>query len=195
MDDKIIPLVVLLFIGANFVVGLIQKAKAQEKRQRRPGEKAQEKPTVAVPSKPEVWRKQPTTEQRRAPGRRQTLQKQPVKPTGPRQQATRPQDVIREWAKRLEEALQPVEPPVQAPPKPLQVRVPTPSERKTTPSEIRRSVPRRPRYRPVGVPRPAPSSTAFLGRLHSNPLVNGVILSEVLSRPVALREDTPSLPR
>jgi hypothetical protein len=192
MDDTYVgALILLLIIIANFVVGLVQKAKAEEQRRRRLAEKKSPEQAVRpTPARGEVRPQPPVPPERPVPVA------PPVRELArPAQGPSRPQDLIREWAKRLEEALQPVEPPPEPPPKPVEVTTEPALPRPPTvrPHEPRRLGRRRPDVCPRGRSEPL-RRTAFLGRLHPNPVVNGIILSEVFSRPVALREDTPNLP-
>jgi hypothetical protein len=187
-------LVFLLLIVANALVSQRQKAKAEEERRRRLVEEAGKKPAVPVPSPAAAQPRATTIGGRRAPAPREIPRGVLAKPRQAPQKTSWPQDLIREWTRRLEEALEPFEGPPEIPPESTRAAAPTappPSAREAAPATPPRPAPPRP-SRPSVAPKPT-SSTAFLGRLHRDPLVNAIILSEVLSRPVGFREDRPNL--
>ena len=118
----------------------------------------------------------------------------PPKTAGPKPSSW-PQDVIREWTKQLEQILQPEEEKPKPPAQPALTKAPTPPAPEDQPKPLRK-LDRRAALRKRAVQYGAAGKTesvAFLGHLHRNPVVNGIILSEILSRPVSFREDGTSL--
>ncbi|MFH1743505.1 MAG: hypothetical protein ABIH23_31255 [bacterium] len=183
--DNIGLVIILLVFVANAVVSMIQKAKAEEKRRRRlPGQPQQTAEVTRAESRPVARQQRPQA--------RQMVRKEPARPvkTGPKPSSW-PQDVIREWTKQLEQILQPEEEKPTPAAQPALTKAPAPEDRPKPLQKVDARDPQRKRPRRLGVAKQT-KSMAFLGRLHRNPIVNGIILSEILSRPVSLREDKSS---
>ncbi len=228
--ENLFPLLIFLFIGVNFIVSLIQKAKAQEQRRKRLGEKTQRKPEIPkgtayerTPQRVDQQRAdQQRADQRRVDQRQvdqQRVDQQRVdqgrsrdwertawkesRETKPSRQTKAPRGLIREWAKQLEDNLKPLfdieeeesEKQTEARPRPPKQEIPLeqPIRPKVQPTVMKR----KPRsLRPVHRRAQKRSDLAvdYLGRLHPNPLVNGIILSEILAKPIALRDEISDLP-
>ncbi len=201
MED-LIPLLIFLFIGVNFAISVLQKAKAQSQRQKRLAGKTQKKPQV-----PETRTYQQTSQRvdRQRPRESQRTSWKEAPESKPSERKATPGDLIREWAKQLEDHLQPLFEPesqkkkeVEPKPPPRQTPPPTrvPEEAFPSPTYTKPAPVPKPRRAPVAQRRPPePRETAtYLGRLHPNPLINGIVLSEILGKPVAMRDKTPDLP-
>jgi len=206
MEDYVGLLIFFVIILVNFLVSLSQKAKAQQKRDRRIA-KTPPKTPEAPTGKPvlETAKPKPTIRPKRPVQPRWMEASRPIsdETAQPAEESTRrTKDIIREWSKRLEEAfdLETMETPWEemAPESPATPKFASAEKQPAEIPKTPQATPQKPSHPPaVSVTSPQyavtvrKSSVEFLGKIHPNPIVNGIILCEILSKPVWMREEKP----
>ncbi|HPO08500.1 MAG TPA: hypothetical protein PLZ55_07510 [bacterium] len=205
MEDYVGLLVFFAIIIVNFLISLSQKAKAEKRRADKSSAKTPQAPKgkpirESAKARPTIRPERPVQPRRREAGR--SVSAETVQPI--RQQAQegtrRTKDIIREWSKRLEEAfdLETMETKWEgtAPESPAGPEFASVEKQPSEVSKTPKTIQQKPSFRPAVSKTSAHyattvrrSSVEFLGRMHPNPIVNGIILSEILSKPVSIREE------